>query len=84
MIMALLSLFSFLFYCIYFSDIRVKTISRIIEKDNNDEIHIATDGWKNKLNIIFVNIEHDKNSNFLLNQKLNSILKILIGIFYIY
>jgi hypothetical protein len=42
-IMTLLSLFSLLFYCIYYSDIRVKAISRIIKKDNNNEVHIATD-----------------------------------------
>ena len=43
MIMTLLSLLSLLFYCIYYSDIRVKEISRIIKNDNKDEIHIATD-----------------------------------------
>ena len=43
MIMTLLSLFSLLFYCIYYSDIRVKAISRIIKNDNKDEIHMATD-----------------------------------------
>ena len=43
MIMTLLSLFSLLFYCIYYSDIRVRAISRIIKNDNKDEIHIATD-----------------------------------------
>ena len=43
MIMTLLSLLSLLFYCIYYSDIRVKAISRIIKNDNKDEIHIATD-----------------------------------------
>ena len=43
MIMTLLSLFSILFYCIYYSDIRVRAISRIIKNDNKDEIHIATD-----------------------------------------
>ena len=42
-IMTLLSLFSLLFYCIYYSDIRVKAISRIIKNDNKNEIHIATD-----------------------------------------
>ena len=43
MIMTLLSLLSLLFYCIYYSDIRVKAISRIIKNDNKDEIHMATD-----------------------------------------
>ena len=43
MIMTLLSLLSLLFYCIYYSDIRVKAISRIIKNDNRDEIHMATD-----------------------------------------
>ena len=43
MIMTLLSLLSLLFYCIYYSDIRVRAISRIIKNDNKDEIHIATD-----------------------------------------
>ena len=43
MIMTLLSLLSLLFYCIYYSDIRVKAISRITKNDNKDEIHMATD-----------------------------------------
>ena len=43
MIMTLLSLLSLLFYCIYYSDIRVKAMSRIIKNDNKDEIHMATD-----------------------------------------
>ena len=43
MIMTLLSLLSLLFYCIYYSDIRVKAISRIIKNDNKNEIKIATD-----------------------------------------
>ena len=43
MIMTLLSLLSLLFYCIYYSDIRVKALSRIIKNDNKDEIHMATD-----------------------------------------
>ena len=43
LIMTLLSLFSLLFYCIYYSDIRVKAISRIIKNDNKNEIKIATD-----------------------------------------
>ena len=43
MIMTLLSLLSLLFYCIYYSDIRVKAISRTIKNDNKDEIHMATD-----------------------------------------
>ena len=42
-IMTLLSLLSLLFYCIYYSDIRVKAISRIIKNDNKNEIQIATD-----------------------------------------
>ena len=42
-IMTLLSFFSLLFYCIYYSDIRVKAISRIIKNDNRNEIKIATD-----------------------------------------
>ena len=42
-IMTLLSFFSLLFYCIYYSDIRVKAISRIIKNDNKSEIKIATD-----------------------------------------
>ena len=43
MIMTLLSLLSLLFYCIYYSDIRVKAISRIRKNDNKYEIHMATD-----------------------------------------
>ena len=43
LIMTLLSFFSLLFYCIYYSDIRVKAISRIIKGDNKNEIKIATD-----------------------------------------
>ena len=43
LIMTLLSLFSLLFYCIYYSDLRVKAISRIIKNDNKNEIKIATD-----------------------------------------
>ncbi len=43
LIMTLLSFFSLLFYCIYYSDIRVKAISRIIKNDNKNEIKIATD-----------------------------------------
>ena len=39
----LLSFFSLLFYCIYYSDIRVKAISRIIKNDNRNEIKIVTD-----------------------------------------
>ena len=42
-IMTLLSFFSLLFYCIYYSDIRVKAISRIIKNDNKNELTIATD-----------------------------------------
>ena len=42
-IMTLLSFFSLLFYCIYYSDIRVKAISRIIKNYNKSEIKIATD-----------------------------------------
>ena len=42
-IMTLLSLLSLLFYCIYYSDIRVKAISRIIKNVNKNEIQIATD-----------------------------------------
>ena len=42
-IMTLLSLLSLLFYCVYYSDIRVKAISRIIKNDNKNEIQIATD-----------------------------------------
>ena len=43
LIMTLLSFFSLLFYCIYYSDIRVKAISRIIKNDNKDELKVATD-----------------------------------------
>ena len=42
-IMTLLSFFSLFFYCIFYSDIRVKAISRIIKNDNRSEIKIATD-----------------------------------------
>ena len=42
-IMTLLSFFSLLFYSVYYSDIRVKAISRIIQNDNKNEIKISTD-----------------------------------------
>ena len=43
LIMTILSFLSLFFYCIYYSDIRVKAISRIIKNDNKNEITIATD-----------------------------------------
>ena len=42
-IMTLLSFFALLFYSVYYSDIRVKAISRIIQNESKNEIKIATD-----------------------------------------
>ena len=42
-IMSLFSLISLLLYIIFYSDIRVKAISRIIKSDNKNEVKVATD-----------------------------------------
>ena len=42
-IMCLFSLISLLLYMIFYSDIRVKAISRIIKSNNKNEVKIATD-----------------------------------------
>ena len=42
-IMTLFSLISLLLYSIFYSDIRVKAISRIIKSHNKNEVKIATD-----------------------------------------
>ena len=42
-IMTLFSLISLLLYYIFYSDIRVKAISRIIQSHNKNEVRIATD-----------------------------------------
>ena len=42
-IITLFSMVSSLLYCIFYSDIRVKAISRIIKSNNKNEVKIATD-----------------------------------------